>query len=133
MHKHILSSLVLGLSALALTACAGSTLPSASASESADETLLAELDAVELDGTETPAADDGAGAPKEMEVSWQDNGQPIRPMSGPGRGSPLKPPVSMNHKKGSIVSEDDKVPAGQKGAKNKGAKSKPAASTTATN
>lgn len=118
------------LALVGLTVCASglgcSTLPSASSPESADETLLAQLDAVELDGTEAVAADE-AGAPKEMEVSWQDNGQPIRPMSAGGRGLPLKPPVSTSHKKGSIVAEDDKVPTGDK---RKSAK-KPSAPATA--
>jgi hypothetical protein len=96
------------LVALALTAVAGCTslgrggLSRASAADAADassDSIFGEDVGTAGPSDETP--------PDQMEVAWQDNGQSIRPLTGPGKAQSMKVPSSKVKKSGTVSAAKD--------------------------
>jgi len=102
-YEALMSSRLL-LLAIALTAFTGCTslgrggLARASAADAADDSS----DSIFGEDVGTAAPTD-ATPPGQMEVAWEDNGQSIRPLTGPGKAQALKVPATKARKTGVIA------------------------------
>ena len=65
----------------------------------ADRMPVAETPASENVASETP---EKVVPPDQVDVAWEDNGTPIRPLSEPGRERHLESPVTAGHYRGKM-------------------------------